>query len=440
LRLSPYARLLLSLAALSATVYPPSLQGQAKPAPPVAAPKNPPVGPAAPQSKHYPILLLAFGNDPNWSVRIGLKGPERFDRAGYPPIPLEPAEVTYETAADTWTYHAKDLQTGALVAVHLSREACADAVNDTLTATPPPAGKYSFRASVDHAQIGTLKGCARVATELFPKIKNQPDPEAEEEAKKHPPVPVSTVTKFQAPIAFAYVNTTGKIVFKRGAVAHLIATEGHQLAVSHDGKQLLFTHEEKAENRSIFLYDFATEKSTELLRGSVQQAFWSPDDARFAFLKFVDGKWQLWVAPISAPESAVAVYSGDLNSLQGWADAHIIFVDDASQVSWIADDGTILLSLSHKEIYGDVFGSSSINSIRIHPANPDLLLIAAEIPNPPAGMPKDPHIGGSIGFGLYEIRSKRRTMMTPPNMFAEGAEWSRDGLQIFFTGQEPGKP
>jgi len=441
LRLVPHTRLLLSTATFAAglIVSPTSLLGQAKPAPPVPAQKNPPVGPPAPQSKHYPILLLAFGNEPNWSVRIGLKGPERFDRAGYPPIPLEPAEVTYETAADTWTYHAKDSQTGAVVAVHLSREACTDATNDTLSATPPLGGKYSFRASIEHAQIGSLKGCARIATELFPKINNQPDPEEVEEAKKHPPVPVSTVTKFQSPVAFAYLNAAGKIVFKRGAVIHSIATEGSQLAVSHDGKRLLFTHEEKAENRSIFLYDFATEKSTELLRGSVQQAFWSPDDARFAFLRFVEGKWQLWLASISAPESAVVVYSGDVSSLQGWADAHTILVDDASQLSWIADDGNILLSLAHKEIYGDVFGSSSINSIRIHPANPDLLLVSAEIPNPPPGTPKDPHMGGSIGFGLYEILSKRRTMMTPPNMFAQGAEWSRDGLQIFFTGQEPGK-
>jgi len=55
-----------------------------------------PSGPAAPQSTHYPILILAFGNDPNWSLRIGQKGPERLDRPGYPPIPLEPAEVTHE--------------------------------------------------------------------------------------------------------------------------------------------------------------------------------------------------------------------------------------------------------------------------------------------------------------------------------------------------------
>jgi uncharacterized membrane protein len=67
-------------------------------APPV---KKPPMGPAAPQSTHYPILLLAFGNDPNWSLRLGLRGPERLDRPGYPPIPLEPAEVSHEATADS---------------------------------------------------------------------------------------------------------------------------------------------------------------------------------------------------------------------------------------------------------------------------------------------------------------------------------------------------
>src|SRR5690349_16459818 len=102
-----------------------------------APPKKLPAGPAAPQSTHYPIFILAFGNDPNWSLRIGLKGPERMDRPGYPPIPLEAADVTHEAAAESWTYHAKDSATGAAVAIHLTREACTDAKNDTLTPTPP---------------------------------------------------------------------------------------------------------------------------------------------------------------------------------------------------------------------------------------------------------------------------------------------------------------
>src|SRR5258708_37325271 len=80
-----------------------------------------PAGPPAPQSTHYPILLLAFGNDPHWSLRIGQKVPERLYRPGYPPIPLEPSDITHESAADSWTYHAKHSATRSTVALHLPR-------------------------------------------------------------------------------------------------------------------------------------------------------------------------------------------------------------------------------------------------------------------------------------------------------------------------------
>src|SRR5438309_7996800 len=151
------------------------------------APKKLPAGPSAPQSTHYPILILAFGNDPNWSLRIGQKGPERLDRPGYPPIPLEPSDVTHEAAADSWTYHAKDSATGAAVAVHLTREACTDASNDTLTSAPPPAGKYFFHASVDPSQIVSLKGCRRVAAEHFPTINNPPKEDQNAHAETNTP-------------------------------------------------------------------------------------------------------------------------------------------------------------------------------------------------------------------------------------------------------------
>ncbi len=212
MRIAQRALVLLSSTVLSSTLFPPDSHSQAKPTPtqPPASPqaqapaqKPLPLGPPSPQSTHYPILLLGFGNQPNWTVRIGLKGPERFDREGYPPIPLEPAEVSHDAAAGPWTYHAKDSGTGAPVLVHLSREACTDAANDTLSTTPPLGGKYSFKISIDHSQIGSLKGCARIATELFPKINNRPDAQ-DDDAKKKPPVPVSSVTKFQSPIAVAY--------------------------------------------------------------------------------------------------------------------------------------------------------------------------------------------------------------------------------------------
>src|SRR6266704_3470419 len=321
-------------------------------------PKKLPAGPAAPQSTHYPIFILAFGNNPNWSLRIGQKGPERMDRPGYPPIPLEPSDVIHETAADSWTYHAKDSATGAVVSLHLTREACTDATNDTLTPAPPPSGKYSFRASVDHAQVGSFKGCARIAAELFPKINNQPDKQ-EDDAKKKPPVPVSTVTTFKSPVAVAYLN-------------------------------------------------------------------------------YQDAKWQLWTFPPGDTAKAAALSTDDFDSIQGWSDAHTILVmrQNLSELAWIAEDGKPTQAVSLNDICAPDFRPSAHLSVRLNPANPDLVVISALFTHPPQGVPVGEKEGETKGLFLYEFRSKRRVTMPIPNLALTSPEWSRDGFQIFFTGAD----
>src|SRR5437773_12223865 len=74
--------------------------------------KKLPAAPSAPQSTHYPILILAFGNDPDSNLRIASKGPERIDRLAYPPIPPEPYDVAREAASPSWTSHANAAVTG----------------------------------------------------------------------------------------------------------------------------------------------------------------------------------------------------------------------------------------------------------------------------------------------------------------------------------------
>jgi hypothetical protein len=421
---------------LSALALPLPFQGQAKPAP---APKNRPVGPPAPQSKHYPILLLAFGNTPNWSVRIGLKGPERFDRAGYAPIPLEPAEVTHEASADTWTYHAKDSATGAAFAVHLSREACTDATNDTLTTAPPLGGKYSFRVSIDHAQIGSLNGCARVATELFPKINNQPDQE-EDAAKKKPPVPVSTVTKFQSPVAVAYVNASQQLVFKRGSIVRIIPGGfGYDLSPSHDGKKLLFTRDEGTGPRHIVNeYDYDSNSVKELLRGEVRNPVWSPDDSRVVYLNHQDGKWQLWTFPSSDSTKAIALATDSFESIQDWSDPHTLLVITQNQADlvWLGDDGKPIQTLTIKDLCGPDFAPGPKLTAQRHPTNPDLVLVSARFVHPPAGVLTAEKEGQAGALFLYEFRSRRRVLLPLPNLSGSAAEWSRDGFQVFFTGAD----
>jgi uncharacterized membrane protein len=436
LRIAQRPQLLLCLVLLASMLFPPASQGQTKPAP---APKNPPMGPPAPQSTHYPILLLAFGNQPNWSVRIGLKGPERFDREGYPPIALEPSEVTHDGAAGSWTYHAKDFATGAAVAVHLSREACTDATNDTLTTTPPLGGKYSFRAGIDHAQIGSLKGCARIATELFPKINNQPDQE-ENDVKKKPPVPVSTVTRFQSPVAVAYLNANQQLVFKRGSVVRIVPGKpGYDLSISHDGKKLLFTRDEgPGPVRSINQYDFDSNGVKELLRGSVRNPVWSLDDSRIVYLNFQDSKWQLWTFPSSDSTKAAALSTNSFDSIQGWSDAHTLLATTANltELTWIGEDGKSSQAVSLNDICAPDFRLSGNMTIRPHPSNPDLVVVSALFTRPPQGVPVGEKEGEAKGLFFYEFRSKRRVPLPVPNLAASNPEWSRDGFLVFFTGSD----
>jgi hypothetical protein len=426
---------------------PSSQSPQAAQASPQASPATPDKKPAAvptgPQSTHFPILLLAEGSDQAWSLRIGLKGPERLDRNGYPPIPLEPADVVREGTTDSWTYHAKDSQTGAAVSVHILREPCS---------IPADEAKFAFTASVVHAQIGSAQGCARVATELFPKINNQPTDD-DNDAKDKPAPP--TVTKFKPPVAVAYITVAGRLAVRRGKVARVIpGKDNDQPCLSHDGKRLLYTTEAKGketaekseanvEERTISIYDWTTGKSSELLRGAVQQASWSPDDSRITFRKFDGAKWQLWLMPADAPEKAALLYPNEVLGVEGWADAQTILADDLQNLYWIGDDGTAKQTLSSAELYGsEQFRLSSANTVRIHPLNPDLLLVSAEL-LPAAASAKIAANKEAVAqpgqvFFTYEIRSKRRVLLSPQNLSCSFAEWSRDGLQIFFTGHEAG--
>jgi uncharacterized membrane protein len=436
-RISLRTQINLLIAVLALLALPTASWAQAQSVPPA---KKPPVGPPAPQSTHYPILLLAFGNEPNWNLRLGLKGPERLDRPGYPPIPLEPAEVTHEAAADSWTYHAKDSVTGAAVAVHLTREACTDAANDTLTSTPPLGGKYSFRVSVEHAQVGTLKGCARIATELFPKINNQPDQE-EDDDKKKPPAPVSTVTKFQAPIAVAYLNSAGSVVFKRGQVSRVVSPHPSSgLSVSHDGKKLLFTADDApGPIRTLYQFDFDTSAKHELLRANVRQAFWSPDDKRIVYLKWDNSAWSVWTTSADIQQAGTNIFTREGIELYGWPDDHTLLVSSAESLLWISDDGNIQQQLPFQDIFGSAYHLARIDDVRLNPANPDILLVSFWYVPSAGESPLDKHEGNSPALLLYELKSKRRVVLTPAGTWAESAEWSRDGFQVFFTGMDSSK-
>ncbi len=382
-----------------------------------------PVAPAAPQSKHFPILLIASGVEPSWSVRIGMKGAERLERAGYPPITLEPGEIAADDSGTAWTYHAKDMGTGADVTVRLSREACTEGTSES---------KYSFRAVVTHAQIGILNGCAKIAAEEFPEFKQKNLDEDDPEKKKVVPPPI---TGFKAPVAMAFIDGTGKVVLVRSGMAKIVAPAGNQLSLSHDGKRLLFTREEQGKDRTIVMYDAVSGKSAELMRGLVQRAFWSPDDSQIAFMRSTGQDWTVWTMPPGSPEKALQLSDSGVWELHGWADAHTVLASDDTKLYFLRTESPPA-AMAIREVYGDGYEVMSLDTIRANPANPDLLMVTAYVSHPKPGMPTDAKTGMGGAAFLYELKSKRRVDVTPANVFAQDAEWSRDAIQIFFTNRE----
>lgn len=418
------------LLGLSALCCPLSLLGQASSPPAtqsVAPEKKPQMGPAAPQSKHYPILLIASGTEPVWSARIGMKGLERLERQGYPPIPLEPGEVSQEATPMTWTYHAKDIATGADVAAHVVREPCMVGLTDT---------KYTFRVELEHAQIGMLKGCARIAPDQFPEFKQKNLEDDDPEKKKIGP---PAITNFKSPVAVAYLDSAGRVVLKRGALTRIVAPKGSQLSLSHDGKRLLFTRDDATGGHTILLFDFATGKTTELLHGlfQQQQPFWSPDDSRIAFLKSDGGVWHIWTAPATNPDQATQLSATPVNYLDGWADARTVVAANADSFLWLTEDGGTAQAISAHDLCGTDFEASTADSVRVSPINPDLLLVSAPILKPAAGSATDSRTGFGGGLFFFELRSRRRSLLTTPDVFATDGEWSRDSLQVFFTHHDP---
>jgi hypothetical protein len=99
---------------------------------------------------------------------------------------------------------------------------------------------------------------------------------------------------------------------------------------------------------------------------------------------------------------------------------------------WIADDGRVVQTVAIKEIYGDAFDIAGSDTFRVNPLNPDLLLVSAPYLKAPAGAPTD-SMSLAAGFFLYELRSKRRVVLSPTDQWARHAEWSRDGVQVFYT-------
>jgi hypothetical protein len=233
------------------------------------------------------------------------------------------------------------------------------------------------------------------------------------------------------------VNASQQLAFKRGSIVRTIpGASGSDLSPSHDGKRLIFMREEGAV-RAISEYDYDANSVKELLRGDVRNPVWSPDDSHVAYLNHQGGKWQLWVFPANDPSKATVISADAFESIQGWSDSHTLLALTANPaaLAWIGEDGRATQTLPVSELCGADFVPGTRLTVRLHPTNPDLVLVSAWFAHSPAGAPAAEN-GQAGALFFFEFRARRRSVLTIPNLSATDGEWSRDGFQILFTGTD----
>jgi len=222
--------------------------------------------------------------------------------------------VTHE-AADSWIYHAKDSATGAAVALHLTREACTDATNDTLTTTPRSAGSTVFELRwITRDRLDA--GCARIAAELFPKINNQPVRKKKRQEK--PPARPSQISRLPlpSPTRICRQRCFRPWHGKEGCGARRAPNWPSRTTVRNSSTRARIQDQPR---RTIVLYDLDSGKSLDLLHGLVRQAFWSPDDGASSSSSFWIAPWQVWSFPAGHPESALPFHRSQLMlCTDGW--------------------------------------------------------------------------------------------------------------------------
>ena len=245
------------------------------------------------------------------------------------------------------------------------------------------------------------------------------------------------VPAFAAAATTAYLDNFGHVMIRTGLAAYPATTRrAAELSLSADGRLLLYTRDEQGPARSLLLCDTQTRRSRVLVSGAVSSGHFSRDGATVAFLKFAEQKWQLWTTPLEDAQKATPVYRENLEGFAGFAPDGALVAFDAQAVLWISPAGRVLRTVPRAEIYGPVLQKMAGDRLRLHPRQPDLLLVTAFLVNPPASGPLD-ESGNLSGVFTYDLRERKLQSVTGPDLYATSGEWSAAGDRILLTKREP---
>jgi len=228
-------------------------------------------------------------------------------------------------------------------------------------------------------------------------------------------------------LQMVFVHANGRVALERAAgdASYALFAKGREPARTPDGKRLFFWN-----NDGIVWADVDGGGHGTWRAGNLRSPRVSPDGTQLVWGEMVDGQWAVMRSPIARAEPKLVFRGRDSVFQPSWLpDGSGIVAHDLDNVYFVALDGKLTRTLPTKELAGDDEngGVSSADRFVVCPTKPSLVLFSLE--------------NGEDASALftYDLVTKKRTPLTPKDLFATDPNWSRDGRFVVFRGFRKGK-
>jgi len=242
----------------------------------------------------------------------------------------------------------------------------------------------------------------------------------------------------------------GALVFSREELLYHLApgskqprklVPGRYPALSPDGARLAFgkPRQDRGGAAGLMVLDLARGRTQMVVNPGPEGIFdisWSPDGRRLTFLNRGD-RDQVETVNFDGSGRAVVARGDFMVHQPVWApDGQSIYFHDLHTLFQVNLTGQVLNRIPITDLTGKAESISSMDRFAPNPVVPQLWAFTMGVPGTPK-FERTFHEPCDALF-LYDFRTKKRVRLTPPDMMATYAIWSRDGNFIYFQGyREP---